>query len=95
MGTSRTACVVEQLKHNTPLGKIIRVNIEDIVVESGLYGHIWDMDMGFLQKYVSHHSWMFHTLLYNHQHNIKLSCPHVTTSAQRIGDRSIMGTAKE
>ena len=52
MGTSRTACVVEQLEHNTPLGKIFRVNIEDLVVESGLYGHIWDMDMEYLQKYV-------------------------------------------
>ena len=62
MGTSRTACVVKQLKHNTPLGKIIRVNIEDIVVESGLFGHIWDMDMGYLKQYVSHHSWMFHTV---------------------------------
>ena len=53
MGTSRSACVVEQLLHNTPLGNIIRVNIEDVVVESGLYGHIWDMDIKYIYSNMS------------------------------------------
>ena len=45
MGTSRTACVVEQLAHNTPLGKFFRVNIKDLIIDAGLYGKLWDMDI--------------------------------------------------
>ena len=56
MGTSRSAYMVEQLQYNMPLGKILRINIEDVVVESGLYGPIWDMDMEYVQKYLSQHS---------------------------------------
>ena len=44
MGTARTACLVEQMTHDTPLGKIIRINIEDLVMDSGVYGLLWDMN---------------------------------------------------
>ena len=52
-------------------------------------------DKQFLQNYESHHSWMFHTLKYNHEHNIEMSSFHDTTTAQRVGDRSIMEAAKD
>ena len=44
MSTVRTTCLIEQLAHNTPLGEIIRINIEDIVTEAGLYGSLWKMN---------------------------------------------------
>ena len=38
---------------------------------------------------------MYHTLLYNHQHNIDISSAHATIEAQRTGDRAIMDIARE
>ena len=40
MGTSRTAFLVEHLAHDTPLGIIFRINIEDLVVDSGKFGKL-------------------------------------------------------
>lgn len=40
MGTSRTLNAVEQITHKTPLGNIILINIEDLVIDTGLYGSI-------------------------------------------------------
>ena len=65
MGTIRTSCMTEQLMQNTPLGQIIRINIEDLVIESGLYGPLWDMHINTLEKYASKHSWVFATIAYN------------------------------
>lgn len=44
MSTARTTCMIEQLMHNTPLGQIIRINIEDIVIEAGLYCPLWTIN---------------------------------------------------
>ena len=95
MGSSITACVVEYLSHDTPLGKIFKVNIEDIVLEAGLYGKLWDMNVNIIQKYVSTHSWMFHTILYNYKCNITISSPHSELHPQREGYRAIMELAVE
>ena len=90
MGTARTACLVEQMAHNTPLGKIIRVNIEDLTLDSGLYGRLWDMNTKDMQSYVSTHSWIFAAILYNFNHDIKLNVSHDTLGPQRIHDKSLM-----
>ena len=95
MGTSRTAFLVEHLAHDTPLGIIFRINIEDLVVDSGRYGNLWDMNVEKIKKYVSTHSWMFHTIEYNFSHNISISCPHMNLKPQRKGDRSIMALSEE
>ena len=65
MGTARTACLVDQLHLKTPLGDIFVLNIEDLVIDSGLYGKLWDMNADLLCKYVSKHSWIFATSCYN------------------------------
>ena len=49
MGTSKTACLIEQLNHNTPLGKIININIEVLIMDAGVYGSLWDMDVSILK----------------------------------------------
>ena len=59
MGTSRTSILVENIFRDTPLGKNIRVCIEDIVIDAGVYGLIWDMKLSDIQKYIENHSWMF------------------------------------
>ena len=50
MGTSRTAILVEQVTHKTPLGKIILINIEDIIVDTGLHGPVWDMPFDMIKS---------------------------------------------
>lgn len=43
MGTSRIVLLVEYSFRRTHLGKIIRVCIEDIVLDAGLYGLLWNI----------------------------------------------------
>ena len=70
------------MAHNTPLGKIIRINIEDLVLDSGLYGLLWDMNTDDIQSYVSTHSWILAAILYNFNHDIKLNVSHDTLGPQ-------------
>ena len=72
---------------------MITINIEDLVQETGLYGPLWDMDMETCSKYVSHHSWIFHTCLYNFTHKVKLQQSHSCLTPRRINDHSIMAIA--
>ena len=65
MGTSRTTCLLDQVFHKIPLGAILILNIEDLVIESGLYGKLWEMPFDAIQKYISTHSWIYATLKYN------------------------------
>ena len=75
------------------MGKILKVNIEDLVLEAGLYGLLWHMNVDFISKYVSHHSWLFATIKYNYDHNITLHVKHSTLEPQRCNDHSIMSLA--
>ena len=62
LGTSRTTCLLDQLFHKTPLGDILTLNIEDVILEAGLYGSLWDMPFAAIQQYVSSHSWLYAAL---------------------------------
>ena len=93
MGTARTACLVDQLHLKTSLGDIFVLNIEDLLLDSGLYGKLWDMDTDLLSKYVSNHSWLFATICYNFKHNIQISSQHAELEPSRVNDKSIMSCA--
>ena len=43
IGTTRISVLVEHVFRDTPLGKSICVCIEDIIIDAGLYGLIWNM----------------------------------------------------
>ena len=47
-------------------------NIEDIVVDSGLFGKIWDMPFIDISKYIDKHSWVYAVLSYNTVHDLVL-----------------------
>ena len=68
-------------------------NIEDIVLEAGLFGSVWQLDTSEIGKYISKHSWMYATIAYNNEHNISLSIPHGKLDAKRTNDREIMKCA--
>ena len=41
--------MIEQLTYNTLLGQMIRINIEDLIIEAGLYGSLWEMNIDTLK----------------------------------------------
>ena len=83
MGTSRTTKLIDQVGGKSPLGDIIMCNIEDIVVDSGLFGKIWDMPFIDISKYIDKHSWVYAILAYNADNNISLNIPHRTNQPKR------------
>jgi len=93
MGTARTSVLVEHVFRNTPLGNGIRVCIEDIVIDAGLYGLIWKMKFYEIKKYIEGHSWVFAILEYNNKHKIALNVDHGVLNKKRDGDKSIMSLA--
>ena len=48
------------------------------------------MDIKTIKRYISTHSWMFHTIDYNFKQKNSISSTHDTLGPKRQGDRSIM-----
>ena len=93
MGMSRVSLLVEQLFSDTPLGCCMRVCIEDIVLDSGRFGLVWQMPFDIIRKYIDDHNWIFSVLAYNHKYNIQLNSHHRILKGCRVSDKSIMTTA--
>ena len=93
MGTSRTSILVEHVYRTTELGNNIRVCIEDIVLDCGLYGLLWNMNFSDIQKYIEGHSWVYSILDYNDKNNIVLTVDHGLLKSKRKEDCAIMSKA--
>ena len=89
-GTSRISILTEQIFLKSTTGLLLLQNIEDMALETGLYGLLWDMPFPYITKYVARHSYIYHILQYNHDNNISLHIDHKTLQPQRQGDESIM-----
>ena len=89
-GMSRIAALIEQVVRKTPTGSQIIICIEDLVLDIGMYGRLWDMPFEDYSKYVPKHSWIFAICEYINKHNIEINCDHATLSPNRVGDCSIM-----
>ena len=72
MGNSRILLLVEQLFGDTPLEDIIRVCIEDMVLEAGRYGPLWLMSFPIISQYIDRHNWMYAATEYNYKHQITI-----------------------
>ena len=92
-GTSRTSMIVEQVPRGTPTGKFLLTCIEDLVLESGLYGSLWQMPFHHFHRYTQQHSLIFHACAYNYANKIIISTPHGELKPQREGDSSLMSIA--
>ena len=92
-GTTRTTALIEHSFRSTPLGKMMKILIEDIIQEIGLYGPLWNMNFDNCSKWISDHSWIFHTCKYNWDNKINISIKHTELLPQRINDHSIMAAA--
>jgi hypothetical protein len=89
-GTARIAALTEHVLRRTPTGKQILICIEDMTLDTGLYGLLWDMPFPKYSKWVDKQSWIYSICEYNHQHNITIQCPHPKINPSRVQDRSIM-----
>ena len=92
-GTSRTAMVIEQVNRRTPAGMFLLQCIEDLVLDAGLYGTLWDMPFPQISKYIQTHSLIYHTCQYNSQKGIRITAKHGELKPQRHGDRALMDIA--
>lgn len=59
MGTARTSLFVEQLFRGTSLGFSIITCIDDLVLDTGRYGLLWNMPFPIITKYVDAHSQVY------------------------------------
>ena len=75
-GSTRTALVVEHVHRKTPVGFFLLMCIEDLVLEAGLYGTLWNMDFETVSQYVQTHSLIFNMWEYNHEQDIIISTKH-------------------
>ena len=89
-GTSRIAIVTEQIYRRSPTGRLLLQSIEDLTLETGLYGPLWNMPFDTISKYVSQHSYIYDILRYNAENDIQISIPHETIQPQRQRDKSLM-----
>lgn len=87
--------MVDHIQRSTLTGQIILTCIEDLALDTGLYGCIWDMPFDTYSKYVQKHSWVFACLQYMNEQKINLSISHSTIKTNRIGDQPIMQLASE
>ena len=94
-GTSRSTILMDQLHKKTHLGNIMMSNIEDIIIDTGLFGSVWELDTAKAGKYISKHSWMYATIAYNKENNITLSISHGQLKPKREKDKEIMQCAMD
>ena len=94
-GTSRTSMLVEQVNKMTPTGLFLLTCIEDMVLDAGLYGPLWDMPFHRISVYIQSHSLVYHTCMYNASNDIQISVNHGELKPQRYGDEAIMHVASQ
>ena len=90
MGTARVAMLVDHCWRNTPTGQFLRLNIEDIVLESGLYGPLWDQNYNMYSSWCQTDTWIFQVCNFNADHHITIDVAHACLSPHKVGDKSIM-----
>ena len=94
-GSNRTVLIVEAVHRKTPAGFFLLLCIEDVVLDAGQYGSLWDMNFINVSQYIQSHSLIFHMWEYNTKHDIHISLSHTTLTAQREGDVAIMELAQQ
>ena len=92
-GSTRTAMVVEHLYRKTPTGYFLLMIIEDVVLETGLYGSLWQMRFETISKYIQNHSLIYSMLEYNTAQDIIISTKHGELTKTRERDKSLMDLA--
>ena len=93
--SSRVALLLDHCLRDTPTGKQLQICIEDLVLEIGMYGPLWNQRFNTYKRWISSHSWIYHVCSYNNDNEIKLSVDHTQLSPAREGDRAIMDAVSQ
>lgn len=91
-GTTRIASTVSNIWANNPTGKLMRIALEDIVMEMGLQ-QISAEWLGLGLLYTTTNSWIKHVLTFMHDHHISIDRFPSPLSPPREGDITIMQKA--
>ena len=95
MGVARTTALLDHCHNDTPTGKFMKMHLEHLVMESGLYGTIWTMPHKQLTKWCTKSTWIFHTCKFQADNEIVLNIEHPTFKPQRVHDKAIMDLATQ
>jgi hypothetical protein len=68
--------LVDHCWGNTPTGKFLRLNIEDIVLQSGLYGPLWDQNYNMYASWCQTDTWIFQVCKFYADHHITIDVAH-------------------
>jgi hypothetical protein len=93
MGTLRTTLLVNQCWQKIPTRYLLNTCIEDMVLETGLYGLLWYQNFPAYSSWTSQHVWIYHVCEFNYTHEIWLNIAHADLKPRREGDQSIMPAA--
>ena len=93
MGVARTTALVEHCANQTPTGQFMQLNIEDMVMETGLYGPLWQMPFDTYSRWTSKSTWIHHTCQFLSETEIMINVPHFNLGPQRKNDKAIMELA--
>ena len=72
MGVARTTALLDHCHNDTPTGKFMKMHLEHLVMETGLYGSIWTMPHKQLTKWCTKSTLIFHTCKYQADNEIVL-----------------------
>ena len=89
-GSARTAALVEHCCRRTPTGIQIHLCIEDLVLEAGYFGLLWQMPFSTYSCWTSPHSWVYSICDYNQANDITLNTDHAKLLPKRAHDQPIM-----
>ena len=95
MGTLRTALLVNQCWQKTPTRHLLHTCIEDMDLETGLYGLLWHQNFPAYSRWTSQHAWIYRVCELNYTHEIRLNISHAELKPRREGDQSIMAAGNQ
>jgi hypothetical protein len=93
MGVARSTALLDHCLNDTPTGKFMKMHLEHLVMEAGLYGSIWTMPQSQLAKWCTTSTWIFHTYKFQADNDIVLNIKHQTLAPKRVNDKAIMDLA--
>ena len=81
--------IIDQSWRRTPVGSLIRANLEAAKVEAGLYDSLFDQDL-YVTWFSTRDSWVIETYRFCRKHEIVFSEPGALLLPQCRGDNTIM-----
>ena len=91
-GVRRILAIMEHLWHKTPTGDLLLLNLEDLMVELGVFGSLFSIENRASLKWaLTPNAWIRSVITYAHDNDISLDTPHLqTVQPSRRDDRSLM-----